>query len=85
VVSTTAASAAAGEHLRMAAAATTATTAVALMSLLITLAAAAAVRPRTCRGCDRERGDAGCEKHPGHDKISFRTAKTARSLHRSNR
>jgi hypothetical protein len=94
VVSTTAT---AGKHLGAAAvvAATTATAgkglgvsatttaAAVLLSLLVALAAA--MRPRTSRGCDRERGDAGCEKHPGHDKISFRTAKTARSLHRSNR
>jgi hypothetical protein len=44
----------------------------------------AAVGPRTCRGCDRKRCNARCEKHPGHQKISFRTAKTARSPHRSN-
>lgn len=25
-----------------------------------------AVGPRTCRGCDRKRCDARCEKHPGH-------------------
>jgi hypothetical protein len=94
VVSTAAAS----EHLGMAttvvaatAAATSerrgvsaaATAAAVLLSLLIALAAA--VRPRASRGCDREGGDAGREKHPGHDRISFRTAKTARSLHRSNR
>jgi hypothetical protein len=96
VVST--ATAAASEHLGMAttvvaatAAATSerrgvsaaATAAAVLLSLLIALAAA--MRPRASRGCDRERGDAGREKHPGHDRISFRTAKTARSLHRSNR
>ncbi|HWC55584.1 MAG TPA: hypothetical protein VG434_01270, partial [Sphingomicrobium sp.] len=78
VVSTTAATAA-GKGLGVTAASATAV----VLGLLIALAAA--VRPRTSRGCDRERGDAGCEKHPGHDKISFRTAKTARSLHRSNR
>jgi hypothetical protein len=44
----------------------------------------AAVGPRACRGCDRKRCDARCEKHPGHEKISFRTARTARSPHRSN-
>jgi hypothetical protein len=44
----------------------------------------AAVGPRACRGCDREGSDARCEKHPGHHKISFRTARTARSPHRSN-
>ncbi|HEX5238097.1 MAG TPA: hypothetical protein VFW39_06510 [Sphingomicrobium sp.] len=38
-------------------------------------AAMIAVRACTCRGCDRQRGYARCEKHPGHHKISFRTAK----------
>jgi hypothetical protein len=52
------------------------------LGLLIALAAV--VRTRTCRGCDRHRGNACGEKHPGHDSNSFRTAKTARSLHRSN-
>jgi hypothetical protein len=37
------------------------------------------------RRCDRQGGNARGEKHPGHDIISFRTAKTVRSLHRSNR
>jgi hypothetical protein len=91
VVSTTAT---ARKHLGVAAAATapaseglgvSATTAATAVLLSLLVALAAAMRPRTSRGCDRERGDAGCEKHPGHDKISFRTAKTARSLHRSNR
>jgi hypothetical protein len=27
---------------------------------------AASMRPRIRRGCDRQRGDAGCEKNPGH-------------------
>jgi hypothetical protein len=47
---------------------------------------AAAVPVRSCirRGRDRQRSNAGREKHPGHEKISFRTAKTARSWHRSN-
>jgi hypothetical protein len=51
------------------------------------LAAAAAVltmRSCSCRGCDRQRGDARCEKHPGHDSVSFRTIRTARSSRRSN-
>jgi hypothetical protein len=77
-----AATAAATSERRGVSAAATAAAAV-LLSLLIALAAA--VRPRASRGCDREGGDAGREKHPGHDRISFRTAKTARSLHRSNR
>jgi len=55
-----AATAASGDHLGMAAAATAA-----LLSLLVALAAA--VRPRASRGCDRERGYTGCEKHPGHE------------------
>jgi hypothetical protein len=74
-----------GEHRVTAATAVvaaTAATAVVLMRPLVTLAPA--VRARASRGCDRERGDAGCEKHPGHEEISFRTAKTARPLHRSN-
>jgi hypothetical protein len=29
---------------------------------------AAPVRPRACRGCDRKRCNARCEKHPGHEK-----------------
>lgn len=47
-------------------------------------AVATAMRTRTRRGCDRQRGNARCEKHPGHYTISSRTVKTARSLHRSN-
>jgi hypothetical protein len=27
---------------------------------------AVSMRPRSRRGCDRQRGDAGCEKNPGH-------------------
>jgi hypothetical protein len=57
-----AATAASGDHLGMAA---TATATAVLLSLLVALAAA--VRPRASRGCDRERGYAGCEKHPGHE------------------
>jgi hypothetical protein len=34
---------------------------------LTALAASAAVRPRIRRGCDRQRGYAGCEKNPGHN------------------
>jgi hypothetical protein len=48
------------------------------------MASAAAVGACTCRGCDRQRGNAGCEKDPGHDIISSRTSKTARSTRRSN-
>jgi hypothetical protein len=51
---------------------------------LAVLAATAAMRPRTCRGCDRQCGNTCGEKHPGHHNISFRTAKTARSPRRSN-
>ena len=29
---------------------------------------AASMRPRIRRGCDRQRGNAGCEKNPGHTK-----------------
>ena len=36
---------------------------------------AAAMRPCGCRGCDRQRGDARCEKYPGHDFISFERQK----------
>jgi hypothetical protein len=57
-------SAAANERLGVPA---TTTAAAVLLSLLVALATAA-VRPRTSRGCDRERGYAGCEKHPGHDR-----------------
>ncbi len=32
-----------------------------------TAPATAAVRPRIRRGCDRQRGYAGCEKNPGHN------------------
>jgi hypothetical protein len=39
-----------------------ATAAVDLRRLLVL----AVVRPRIRRGCDRQRGDAGCEKNPGH-------------------
>jgi hypothetical protein len=41
-------------------------------SLLALLSAAAmtAARPRIRRGCDRQRGNAGCEKDPGHHKFS---------------
>jgi len=42
------------------------------------------VWPSQCRGCDRQRGDSRGEKYPGHRKISFRTARTVRSAHRSN-
>ena len=34
-----------------------------------------AARLRTGRGRDRQRGDAGCEKNPGHHKISFERQK----------
>jgi hypothetical protein len=58
-----------------------------LLSLgsLRTLGDAIFVRPRICRGCDRQRGDSRGEKHPGHHKISFRTARTVRPPHRSHR
>jgi hypothetical protein len=42
------------------------------------------VRPRARRGCDRERGNAGCEKNPGH-KSSPLNSKTVRTAHRSHR
>jgi hypothetical protein len=32
---------------------------------------AAAMRSRSCRGCDRQRGDAGGEENPGHNILSF--------------
>jgi hypothetical protein len=63
------------------------TAAAAAYELGLTTAATTAVltmRPRNGRGCDRQRGNARCEKHPGHDFVSFRTVKTARSSHRSN-
>jgi hypothetical protein len=47
--------------------------------------AAAVAWTSTRRGCDRHRGHTGGEKHPGHHTISFRTAKTGRPAHRSNR
>jgi hypothetical protein len=77
VVSTTATT---GEHRGMA---TAATASAVVLGLLV--APAATMRTRASRGCDRERGYAGREKHPGHHNISFRTGKTVRSLHRSNR
>jgi hypothetical protein len=47
-------------------------------------AVAAPALIRVCRGSDRQRSDARGEKHPAqHRKISFRTGKTVRSLHRS--
>jgi hypothetical protein len=46
--------------------------------------AATAVRSRSCRGCDRERGNAGREENPGHI-LSPLNGKTVRSAHRSNR
>jgi hypothetical protein len=48
-----------------------ATPTAALECWLGTAAAMLAVRPRACRGCDRQRGDAGCEKDPGHKIDSF--------------
>jgi hypothetical protein len=45
--------------------------------------AVVSARLRTGRGRDRQRGDAGGEKYPGHHKFSSRTAKTARPGHRS--
>jgi len=53
---------------------TAGTTAAAATTDLIGLAvvsAMTAVRPRIRRGCDRQRGDAGCEKDPGHHNFSF--------------
>jgi hypothetical protein len=41
-----------------------------LLALLST-ATMTAVRPRIRRGCDRQRGNAGCEKDPGHHNFSF--------------
>lgn len=62
--------------------------AAALRSLCSTATVAAAMVAwiRVCRGSDRQRGDARGEKYPGqHRKFSFRTTKTVRSPHRSNR
>jgi hypothetical protein len=58
-------------------------TAAALLHDRRAVLAPTAVGPRARRGSNRERSNAGCEKHPGHHKISFRTARTARSPHRS--
>jgi hypothetical protein len=44
----------------------------------------AAMRPRIGRPCDRQRGNARGEKHPGHHNFSSRTATTVRLTHRSN-
>ena len=38
---------------------------VAIAVAIATAATAVAAGSRTCRGCDRQRGDAGSEKHPG--------------------
>ncbi|HEY7006304.1 MAG TPA: hypothetical protein VH392_07435, partial [Sphingomicrobium sp.] len=51
-------------------AATAALSALGVLSASATLlrrGLAVLVRPRTRRGCDRQRGDAGCEKNPGHN------------------
>jgi hypothetical protein len=74
---------------RKTAAAMAAATAAAVDGNLMASASAASVtviamRPCDCRGCDRQRGNACGEEHPGHDNVSFRTVKTARSRHRSN-
>src|SRR5690349_15892084 len=42
-----------------------------LIGLTVVTAAMAAMRPRIRRGCDRQRGNAGCEKDPGHHNFSF--------------
>jgi hypothetical protein len=42
-----------------------------------------AVRLGTCRGRDRERGNAGCEKYPGHREFSSSHDTTAREARRS--
>jgi hypothetical protein len=50
----------------------------------ISTATAVATLLRGCRGRDRQRGNARGEKHPAkHRKISFRTGKTVRPVHRS--
>jgi hypothetical protein len=82
--------AAAFEYCLAAATAVTATTAAtALFSLgrtaaAIAVAAAVAAGLRCSRACHRQSGDSRGEKQPGHRKISFRTARTVRSPHRSN-
>jgi hypothetical protein len=45
---------------------------------------AASMGPRSCRGRDRQRGNAGCEENPGHN-LSPLNGRTVRSAHRSNR
>ncbi len=60
-----------------------ATTTAHLDRRLAAIATVLAVRSRIRRGCDRQRGDAGCKKDPGH-KISPLNGKTVRSSHRSN-
>jgi hypothetical protein len=47
--------------------------------LLSLLAAAAAMRSGSCGRRDRQRGNACGEKHPSHQKISFRTAKNGQA------
>src|SRR5512146_3143296 len=52
--------------------------------LAATAAAVLTMRSCKCRGCDRQRCNARCEKHPGHESVSFRAAKTVRSSRCSN-
>jgi hypothetical protein len=56
----------------------------AAVSATAAIMAAATVRSRSCRGCDRERGNAGREENPGHIRSPL-NGKTVRSAHRSNR
>jgi hypothetical protein len=72
---------------RVAAAAARRTTAAAGVGIT-TSATTTVAATGTCisRGGDRQRGNAGGEKHPGqHEKSPFERRQTARSLHRSNR
>jgi hypothetical protein len=56
-----------------------------LRSAAATSAGVAAARRLRCRPArNRQSGDPGGQKQPGHRKISSRTVKTARSPHRSN-
>jgi hypothetical protein len=67
---TATATALARRSLGMTAGTTTAAATTDLIGLAV-VSAMTAVRPRIRRGCDRQRGDAGCEKDPGHHNFSF--------------
>jgi hypothetical protein len=57
------------------------------LGLAAAVAATAAMFSRPCcgRGRNRQSGDTRCKEKPGHRNFSFRTVKTDRPAHRSNR